>query len=53
MANKISRIAVIQALKQKFFGNNPASWSTHSNTTLLGWYKEYILCDMNADIQII
>jgi hypothetical protein len=53
MPEKISRSNVIQALKKKFFGNNPESWGTHSNTTLLGWYKEYIICDMNANIEII
>jgi hypothetical protein len=53
MAQRISRSNVIQDLKKKFFGNNPASWSQHSNTTLLNWYKEYILCDLKAEIEII
>jgi len=53
MPQRIHRSSVIQALKQKFFGNNSASWGKHSNTTLLDWYKEYIICDVNADIIII
>lgn len=53
MPQTIHRSSVIQALKQKFFGNDPASWSQHSNTILLNWYKEYILCDLKAEIEII
>lgn len=48
----ITRIEAIQALKKKFFNTNPESWSDNSNDTLLGWYKEYILEDMNANIAI-
>jgi hypothetical protein len=48
----ISRMEVITALKKKFFGNDPASWSSHSNTTLLEWYKEYILEDKTSKIKI-
>ena len=48
----ITRMDVIQALKKKFFSNDPASWSQHSNTTLLNWYKEYILEDKNSEIKI-
>lgn len=53
MTQRIHRSSVIQALKQRFFCNNPASWSNHSNKTLLDWYKEYIICDIKADIEII
>lgn len=53
MPQRIHRSSVIQALKQKFFGNDPASWGNHSNKTLLDWYKEYIICDMKAEIEII
>lgn len=48
----VTRIEVITSLKKKFFGNDPASWSQHSNTTLLNWYKEYILEDKNSQITI-
>lgn len=48
----VTRIEVITALKKRFFGNDPASWSQHSNTTLLNWYKEYILEDKNSQIKI-
>lgn len=40
---RISRIEIIQTLKNKFYGNEPSSWGTHSNQTLGDWYKEYIL----------
>jgi hypothetical protein len=48
----VTRMEVIQTLKKKFFGNDPASWSSHSNTTLLEWYKEYILEDKTSKIKI-
>ena len=49
----ITRIEVIISLKKKFTSNDPASWSQHSNRTLLGWYKEYIIEDKNSQIKII
>lgn len=49
---KVSRMEVIEKLKTKFFGNNPASWSRNSNKQLVDWYKEHILQDKNANVKI-
>ena len=49
---KVSRMEVIEKLKTKFFGNNPASWSRNSNKQLIDWYKEHILQDKNAKVKI-
>ena len=49
---KIDRTAVIQALKKRFPGNNPASWSRNSKTQLGEWYAEYILEDRNKKVII-
>lgn len=49
---KVSRMEVIEKLKTKFFGNNPASWSRNSNKQLIDWYKEHILEDKKAKVKI-
>lgn len=49
----ISRLNVIDALKEKFYGNDAGSWSKHSNKKLGDWYKEYILNNKDAKIKVI
>lgn len=49
---RVSRMEIIDKLKTKFFGNNPASWRRNSNKQLIDWYKEYILEDKNIKVKI-
>lgn len=51
-AKKVSIHDVIDALKEKFYGNNPASWGRNSKKQLLAWYKEHIIEDKDASIII-
>lgn len=49
---RVSRLEVIDALKTMFYGNNPESWTKNSNKQLVNWYKEYILQNMGAKIEM-
>jgi hypothetical protein len=41
--SNLSKSELIAALKKRFPGNNPASWSRNSLKQLDEWYKEYIM----------
>ena len=41
------RDEIIDKLKNRFPGNNPASWGRCSNTQLLEWEQEYLVREEN------
>lgn len=50
-AVKVHRIEIIQALKNELRSNT--NWSNESNEELLQLYKEYIVKDINTNIEIV
>lgn len=49
---KVTRFDAIIALNEKFFGNNPESWSQNSDQELAEYYAEHILKDKTLAIEV-
>jgi len=50
---QVTKLTAILALKAKFSGNNPASWSKLPKKELSSMYAEYILEDKSKKVKIL